>query len=45
MKATCITLSKIAHEGEELLSITFPYDYATKEYVKGFKGVYAGVRL
>jgi len=39
MKNTTITLSKLIHQNEELLIITFPYDFATKEYVKGFKGV------
>ncbi len=36
---TTITLSKMNHEGQELLLIGFPYDLITKEYVKGFKGV------
>ena len=39
MKNKTITLSKVIHRDEELLLIAFPYDFATKEYVKGFDGV------
>jgi integrase len=39
MKNTTITLSKVIHQDEELPIIAFPYDLATKEYVKGFDGV------
>ena len=34
-----ITLRKITHNGHELLLVSFPYHFETKEYVKRFKGV------
>lgn len=34
-----ITLSKLVHKGEELLVISFPYDFSTKEYLKAFHGI------
>lgn len=34
-----ITLSKLKHEGQELLLISFPYHFETKEYIKAFEGV------
>ncbi len=39
MNSTTITLSKVIHKGKELLVLSFPYDFNTKEYVKGFDGV------
>lgn len=45
MNSITITLSKVKHKDEELLIIGFPYDFATKEYIKGFNGVRWSVTL
>lgn len=39
MNNNTITLSKVIHKGEELLLLSFPYDFNTKEYIKGFDDV------
>ncbi len=39
MNNTTITLSKVIQKGEELLVLSFSYDFNTKEYVKEFDGV------
>lgn len=36
---TTITLRKTRHKDRELLLVSFPYHFETKEYVKGFEGV------
>ncbi|NHF60283.1 tyrosine-type recombinase/integrase [Flavobacteriaceae bacterium TP-CH-4] len=39
MRNITITLNKLNHRGQELLLVSFPYHYETKEYLKDFDGV------
>lgn len=38
-KVTTITLRKMTYKGNELLLVSFPYHFETKEYVKRFEGL------